>query len=239
MTETIDAENHNMFLVPGLGADHRVFVNFRMSGYKERHLRWLKPEDKRENIEHYAERMCEKIASIPGPKSVLGLSFGGMMAIEMAKHLDFENVILVSSIKHANEMPQSFATFKAAGVHNWFPTGSLRYSGFIVSRLFGTENPEERQFLSKMLKKINPALVKWSMRKVVEWENEWYPEDIIHVHGTRDQVFPAKYLGEHISVRGGTHVMIANRSELVEGIIHKAIEEKWQEKSSLEEASQE
>jgi esterase/lipase len=36
---------------------------------------------------------------------LLGVSFGGVLVQEMAKHIEVEKVIIVSSVKNSNELP--------------------------------------------------------------------------------------------------------------------------------------
>jgi pimeloyl-ACP methyl ester carboxylesterase len=91
-----------IYLFPGLGADERVFVNLDLSGFEPVFIQWIQPL-KNETIEAYALRLTEQIPD-ENP-SLIGVSFGGMIAVEVAKHIPAEKVILISSAKNGNEIP--------------------------------------------------------------------------------------------------------------------------------------
>ena len=74
----------NIYYISGLGADERAFSKLDfVKKYNATYLPWLAVEQKKEPIAHYAKRLAEKITK-PDP-IIIGLSFGGMMAIEIAK----------------------------------------------------------------------------------------------------------------------------------------------------------
>ena len=85
----------NIYCISGLGADEKAFAKIKVPGYALQHLLWLTPE-KDEALEAYAKRMAKQI---PDANPILmGLSFGGMLCIEIAKLIPVEKVILISSI---------------------------------------------------------------------------------------------------------------------------------------------
>ena len=43
------------------------------------------------------------------------------------------------------------------------------------------------------------------------WDRTEVDPDVIHIHGSLDDVFPIKYIKDCIVVEGGTHVMILNK----------------------------
>jgi hypothetical protein len=96
----------HIYLISGLGADERVFKHLDLSGYKATYIQWLKPE-KHESITSYAERLCGQITTTK--PILIGLSFGGIMAVEIAKCIDTEKIILISSIKTRKEIPRGTA----------------------------------------------------------------------------------------------------------------------------------
>ena len=96
-----------VYVFSGLGADERVFHKIDFSGYDVHFIKWITPQ-KNESIESYALRLTSQITK-PLPV-LIGLSFGGMMAVEVAKHIATEKIILISSAKSKNEIPFYFRT---------------------------------------------------------------------------------------------------------------------------------
>ncbi len=92
--------NIEIYIFSGLGADERAFQRLDFSGYSINFIKWVLPNVK-DTIESYATRLLEQIKT---KKPILiGLSFGGIMAIEIAKQIETEKVILIASAKTKNE----------------------------------------------------------------------------------------------------------------------------------------
>src|SRR4051812_3172924 len=94
----------HIYLISGMGADERLFHKLRFpENYVVHHLPWLDPVSANESIEAYAARL---IALIRHENPIMmGVSFGGMMSIEIARQIPVKKVVLVSSIKHHGEKP--------------------------------------------------------------------------------------------------------------------------------------
>ena len=102
----------------GLGADERIFQWLRYDGFRPIHIQWIPPE-KGEPIEDYARRLTEQIED--DNPVVVGLSFGGMIAVEIGKQIETEKVILLSSVKDVSEVPIYFKIFRAIPLHRVVP----------------------------------------------------------------------------------------------------------------------
>jgi len=85
---------NELYLLSGLGADRRVFDFLDLHGFKLIHIEWIKPLDD-EKIESYARRLLDQIKSTR--PTLVGVSFGGIIAIEIAKQVETNEVILISS----------------------------------------------------------------------------------------------------------------------------------------------
>lgn len=92
----------NLYIFSGLGADKRVFKYLDFSKYNTTFIDWINPL-KNESIENYAKRLTAQINS---EKPILiGLSFCGIMAVEVGKIIESEKIILIASAKSKNEIP--------------------------------------------------------------------------------------------------------------------------------------
>src|ERR1044071_3731439 len=92
-----------IYCISGLGADEKIFAKLQLEGYELKHIPWLIPE-RTETIDAYARRMA---ASIKEDDPILiGVSFGGMIAIEIARQRPVQKLILISSIKCVAELPR-------------------------------------------------------------------------------------------------------------------------------------
>ncbi|MEO1802961.1 MAG: alpha/beta hydrolase, partial [Cyanobacteria bacterium J06629_2] len=105
LTEKIENSLKDIYCVSGLGADERVFQKLKFQGYQPVHIKWVEPEPQ-ETIAEYTKRLTTQIKS--ECPILIGLSFGGIVAVEMSKHIATEKVILISSTKNQQEIPFYF-----------------------------------------------------------------------------------------------------------------------------------
>src|SRR5436190_20439215 len=114
-----------IYCISGLGADEKIFNNLELNGHDLRHISWLKP-NRKETIVEYAYRMREKIHD--SPTILLGVSFGGMIGIEIAKQIQIEKLIIVSSIKNGKELPAWMRLAGQLRLNKFLPTRSYEFT---------------------------------------------------------------------------------------------------------------
>ena len=108
-----------IFIFSGLGADQRVFQKLDFSGFDVTFVNWIIPFEK-ETIEHYAARLLDQIS---GKNPILvGLSFGGIMAVEVAKQIETKKIILIASAKTKDEIPFYFQIAGKLNLQKLLPT---------------------------------------------------------------------------------------------------------------------
>src|SRR6478609_3129585 len=90
-------KTRTVYFISGLAADERLFHNLQLpENIKVKYLPWLEPE-KAESMNSYCRRLASRIDTSSG-FVLVGLSFGGMAAIEMNKFLRPRKTVLISSI---------------------------------------------------------------------------------------------------------------------------------------------
>ena len=137
-----------IFLLSGLGADHRVLQDLDFSGYKTTFIQWIQPL-KNESIENYAKRLIVQIKT-ENP-IIIGLSFGGMMAVEVGKLINTEKIILIASAKTKFEIPSCYRFVGSLGLHKLLPASSMKQPNFISNWFFGTESEKDKALLANRL----------------------------------------------------------------------------------------
>ena len=221
LTEKLENSLKNIYCVSGLGADERVFKKLEFEGYQPIHIRWLEPEPG-ENITDYTKRLTAQIKS--ERPILIGLSFGGIIAIEIAKQIDTEKVILISSTKDRQEIPFYFKMFRWLPIYLLLPAKLILWVGkLLASWFFSLETIAERKLFKAILFDTNARFLKWAIHQVVIWKNELIPKNVYHIHGEGDRIFPYQFVHEDFSVEGG-HFMIMNRAEYVSQLIQKIVD---------------
>ena len=219
LTPTEKAQK-NIYCISGLGADRRVFTKLIFKGYQPVHLNWLTP-NKRESLADYAKRIAADIEENP---ILIGLSFGGIVATEIAKQIATEKVILISSAKEQAEIPWYFKMFRWFPIHLLIPFKSLLWAVYwLINWFFGLETVEERKLLKAILIDTDAVFLKWAIDRVVRWQNQTVPDNIYHIQGTSDRVFPLRFVEANVTVENGGHFMIMNRAERLSNVIDEVI----------------
>lgn len=205
-----------IYLFSGLGADYRAFRHLDLPGYRKVYIQWVKP-GRKESMAHYATRLCSQITT-PNP-ILIGLSFGGMIAVEVAKQIPFEKIVLISSAKTKAELAAGSSLFFKWKLYKVIPGSILRQPNFLVNRLFGAETASDKQLLGEILEDTDVPFFRWAMDNIVNWDNETVPAHLIHIHGTADKIIPYQGGKADYSIEGGGHLMILNRADTINKII--------------------
>lgn len=94
--------NKKIYILSGLGADERVFKKLDLVPLEPVYLKWIPPH-KNESVESYASRLLSQITE-KNPV-LIGLSFGGMMAIEIAKQIETKKLFFFHQRKQNMKFP--------------------------------------------------------------------------------------------------------------------------------------
>lgn len=212
--------NRTIYCISGLGADEKIFVNLQLNGYELKHIPWLRPH-KKERLEEYAARMAQPIQG--ESPLLMGVSFGGMIGIEIARQISLQKLIIISSIKSASEMPQWMRVAGSLQLNKLLPIRSYKFTERIDNARLGVSTIEERDMVRNYRRNSDPVYLNWAVNQVLNWRNNWQPAHIIHIHGDKDKIFPMKRITPHHIVKGGTHLMIYNRGEEISELIRKEL----------------
>lgn len=212
-----------LYILSGLGADERVFQQIDFTPYIPVFIQWEIP-DMQDTIEHYGKKLITQITS-PDPV-IIGLSFGGLMAIEIAKQINTDKVILISSAKNKYEIPYYFRLAGRSGLLRYMPIGLLKFPNFITSYFFGANSRHDRQILRQVLFDTDIRFLKWAIDKIANWKNTTILKNVTHIHGTSDRVLPYRYVKCDIAIVGGGHLMVLNKAKEIEKILKQEIEKK-------------
>lgn len=210
----------HIYCISGFGADERVFSKLNFADYEVHFIPWADPL-KNETLEGYAKRMSEQIQH--NNPILFGMSFGGIMCIEIAKIISTSKVIIISSIKSLHEMPAWMKLTGKLWLDKIFPLKTFKFIEPIENFNLGIENNEELKLVREYRKTIGQQYTNWATHQIINWKNEWLPKDIIHIHGGNDHIFPLKNIKANYIIADGGHFMIMNRSQKVNSILEKIL----------------
>jgi len=210
-----------VYAFPGLGTDRRMFDLQDDLDCELRIPEWIPPQ-KNETMNHYAGRFSQ-LLDTSEPFSIMGVSLGGMMCMELAKYMQPEKIILISSCKTRSELPPHIQMGKFIGGAELAPIPFVRRAIRVYNQRFGDLPYEMKTVFDEMVTTVNGEFLKWAATAITRWQNETIHNNIIHIHGTRDKVLPYKYVKADITLMGGSHYMVGTRSEEVNALIERAL----------------
>ena len=212
--------SNHIYIFSGLGADERVFQKLDFTGLKITFIQWTIPQE-RETIEDYATRLLNQIKTIK--PTLIGLSFGGIMAVEVAKQIDTEKVILIASAKTKTEIPFYYRLAGQLKIHRLLPTTLLKKSNFISNWFFGVSSTFDKELLKTILKETDTTFLTWAIDKIVGWTNQTELENLKHIHGTADRILPIHFINCDFKVNNGGHFMTLNKANELTKLIRELV----------------
>lgn len=207
---------NKIYIFSGLGVDRRVFDNIDLGNLDIEFVDWIEPL-KNESLENYAERISRKITA-ENP-ILIGLSFGGMVAVEISKIIKTEKIILIASAKNRFELPKFNRFSGKLKLNKLIPKSVFKKQNFITNWLFGVESEADTKLLQNILNDTDPTFFAWAINEIVNWKNEAIPENLIHIHGNKDRIIPFKNVKADFVIEGGGHFMTVNRAKSIQNII--------------------
>jgi len=214
-------DKHVIYALPGLGADRRMFSYQLQLDYDWRFVDWIAPI-KGESMTEYAKRYSG-LFDTSRPFSILGVSLGGMMCMEVAKYIDPEQVILVSSCKTANELPTQLRALRKAKLHKLINARILKQMIKFYSNTVGDLSGELKYLFNHMVENSDPDFMMWAANAVITWDNTDIPDHVVHIHGSKDKVLQYQFVHPDYTVDGGSHYMIGTRVHEVNALLDKVL----------------
>jgi len=208
-----------LYLMPGLAADSKVFENleFDSNRYRLHYLTWIMPLSPSENIASYAARLVHQVKE-ENPV-LIGVSFGGIIVQELAQFVAAKKVIIISSVKHQDELPIRFKFAKKTQIYKLFPTKLIENFEDYLGLFLGKSLKKRANLYKKYLSVRNKEYLQWSIASIIKWEQTKIAENTVHIHGTNDAVFPLKNIKNAIKIEGGTHIMILTKAKKIATLI--------------------
>lgn len=211
-----------VYFISGLGADWRMFQFLKLPDHIEQHqVKWLEPHSFNEPLQSYAKRL---VPQIDDPRPILvGFSFGGLVAIELAKIIQPLRVIVISSLVTRHALPWYYRLAGKTLLHKHLPFKVMQNTYPIAPFFFGAQSPYERRLLKSVFFRINEKFLRWALARLLDWQQETVLPGLIQIHGTADKVLPMTNTPDTIKVQDGEHLMVIHRAEEVSAILSRIL----------------
>jgi pimeloyl-ACP methyl ester carboxylesterase len=209
------------YFISGMGADRRIFRHIRLPAHFEAvYLDWI-PFKEGEGLDEYAVRLSAKIDATR-PFILVGLSLGGILAVEIARRSAPACTIIMGSVPVSSQLPLYFRAVRKLHILDLLPPAFFKFAA-IVKRVFTRESREDKALIRQMIRDADPGFIRWAMLGVLGWRNEIAPEPLLHLHGSRDEVFPIWLTRPTHPIPGAGHLLIMTHAREVNELLAQTL----------------
>jgi pimeloyl-ACP methyl ester carboxylesterase len=203
-----------ILLLTGMTPDPRIFDRLAPLLPTASLVPWVAPLPE-ESIPDYAQRLADSIV-VRDDIIVCGVSFGGIIAQELALHLNAKACVLISSVRSTGQLPPWFRIFRPLAIHRVEPI--LSAIGTAADFYPTSIRTDATARLSKLAGAAG-AWHRWATTSVLRWDPS--PElaklRIVQIHGDRDTTFPIRYVDPDVVIANGGHELpITHASDIAE-----------------------
>lgn len=215
-----------LILLSGMGADERVFRRQRDEFARLLLPGWIDPQPG-DDLPRYAQRMAKHVDP-GGPCFVGGVSLGGMIALEMARHLDCRGCLLIASVRSPRELPRRARVLKPVALllprgSGGVPVLAARFALAVAGPLLG---PVPRNLL-RQLADADRHFLRWASMALLRWKphEDCRQIPIRQIHGDRDHVLSHTLTSPDVLVPHGGHVLPMTHADEVNRFLRDAMAE--------------
>lgn len=213
-----------LVLLPGLGTDRRLFVPQAAEFDGLMVPPWIEPR-RRESLPDYAARMAEALSPRPACPLVLGgVSLGGMIAYEMARHLEPDALVLIATCRTR----EGLARYRPlAPLARRLPLAAVSMAqriSPIAAGWFSACPVEIGRSVIEMFREADSRLVRWALAALLDWQPSALPKSLIfQIHGRLDRVIPARRVQADQVISTGGHLINLTHPAEVNRFIARAL----------------
>jgi hypothetical protein len=211
-----------VYLLSGLGADYRAFQNLKLPPtYHCVFIHYIDPLPK-EPLVDYAQRLVQQIDTTK-PFCIIGLSFGGIVAMELLRFVQPITTILISSITNKYELPLLYRWAGKLRLHQLIPSRKVNKPNFFTYWMFGIKEAKEKKLLGEILTSTHTHFSKWAVNEIVLWKRRTTPPNIYRIHGTKDRLLPIKNFTPDYTIKNGGHLLILQNGVQISTMVQEIL----------------
>lgn len=191
----------HLYLLPGMTASYPVYGRLAPLLSNASVVPFIEPHTN-ESLGSYAARFATRFNE---NSYIAGVSFGGMLALEVARHIRAKGCILIASVRGPHELPPWMRVWRRLGSRNC--RRLLRMLGDGASAVPASIRTHSTMRVSKLAGKQG-RWHRWATSAILGWTpNDKGDLSTLHIHGDADTTFPIRYMTPDVVVRSGRHAL--------------------------------
>ena len=212
----------DVYLLPGLGADHRLFAKLELGEHRTHFLDWPRMP-KGSTLTDFARELASQVDK-KRPHALVGVSMGGMVAQELAVLTGPERTVIISSWKGPHEMPPPIKLLRGTHPERLLTRQFIQASLPFMRWQMGVEGPEAVKLFDELLEVHTVEQLQVQIDAVLHWDGPAKPvKDLVHLHGTSDRLMPILFIKDPVKVPKGGHFMVFQRAPQVSRLVVEAL----------------
>lgn len=214
--------SNKLVYISGIGADARAFSNIQIhSDLEHVHADCIALQSTSEPFESYCDRMIQ-VYDISSEDILVGLSFGGFIAQQMAKVLGNKKVILISSFRNKYDLQPLMIFGLKFKLNKMLPSFRIPLLSDIVAIFLNSWNNDSRAILKEMLKTADFGFINWSIMQIGLINlSDSFSSGFLCFTGANDKVVSDWGRENHVSIEKGSHFMLYDLGEEISKEINR------------------
>lgn len=210
-----------IFVLGGLGLDNAIISDISLRGKELTFIDWERPALS-DTLSSYTSKLISKYR-IDDNSIIIGVSFGGLIALEMSKTILLKKIVIVSGFIDYKELPCFFRIAIKLRLYLLFPPSILKHFSSALNYFFSVTDAADSKVLMDVIRKTDPVFLNWALKHISKFNLPAKQIKIVRIHGDKDRVIPVNRQNTEYIIPMGGHFMIYNRKKDVIAVLEKAI----------------
>jgi pimeloyl-ACP methyl ester carboxylesterase len=180
-----------------------------------------------ESLPEYAARLAATLNLRRDVPVILGgVSFGGMIAYEMARHVRPAAVIQIASCRLRRSLRPFYRfgryVIPSLPMSTWSLAKLLASPAVGIASHFGAR---DRTLAVTMFREMDSAFMNWVLTAILDWNPTQYEgTPIFQIHGRRDLLLPVGRVNADVYIPDGGHMINVTHAQQVNAFISETAE---------------
>ncbi|MEM7660006.1 MAG: alpha/beta hydrolase [Bacteroidota bacterium] len=212
----MESSRRQLLFLPGLGYTQEIFGRLPQTRLPEaRLLNWIDPHPN-ESRQAYARRWFQPYSNLQQAPLLIGHSFGGMMAQEIAAIFPIHRIILISNVRCREQLPLGLRLASPLRIYRLFTRGICIKTVRFWGKVHDLRTQADQDLFKRMVGSYSNPLLQWSLKRLSEWTPPPLPNTtpLHQIHGTNDKTLPiSRAFPPDQVIKDGSHIMLYQQAE--------------------------
>ena len=213
-----------IYWIPGMCADAKIFEPYikDLSNFQHKVFNWYEPKSLNQDLSSYSDYFVSEI--VDENPIIVGVSFGGLVALKMAKKVSFSKIILLSSMANYQAKPFLFKALHKMGLARIVSYLCASNLERFLTFYYGKKYSKQKKLYDTFLPYRNKKYLFWAFIQNIIWMGKTnLSPNLYSIHGENDEIFPIGQNHYDHLVEKASHVMIVTHQKTIKKQIKEIV----------------